>query len=213
MVNPGLRLSRQHDDDSDPDQASLPVYTAIYDAWNRLVSLSNGSSGVATYSYDGLNRRTIKGVYIGGTLDHNEHAYYNETWQVLEVRKEVGGTINPNPLDQYVWHPLYIDAPVLHDYDSAVSGSPTRYFYTVDANYNVTSCTGSTGTPLERYYYSPYGNVLFLTGTFTALTTQASQVGNAVTYTGQPYDAESGLSYYRTRYYHAQLGAFIGRDA
>ena len=187
-------------------------YTAVYDAWNRLVSLSSGSTTVATYSYDGLNRRIVKGIYVSGSLDHNEHAYFNENWQILEVRKEVSGTINSNPLEQYVWHPFYIDAPILRDYDSALSGSPIRYYYAFDANYNVTAATSSAGSPSERYYYSPYGNVTFLDGNFNALGTQQSQIGNSVTYTGRQYDSESGTYNFRHRCYHSTLGTFIARD-
>jgi RHS repeat-associated protein len=202
------------------DMNSIPIpstptssYTAVYDAWNRLVSLTSGSSTVATYTYDGSNRRIVKGVYVGGTLDHNEHSYFNESWQVLEVRKEVGGTINANPLEQYVWHPFYLDAPLLRDYDPATSGSPTRYYYTFDASYNVTAATSNTGSPMERYYYSPYGSLTFLDGSFNILGAQQSQIGNALTYMGRQYDAESGLYNYRTRIFHAQLGRFVSRDS
>jgi RHS repeat-associated protein len=187
-------------------------YTATYDAWNRLVSLANGSTTVATYAYDGMNRRVIKGIYTSGSLDHKEHAYFNEGWQILEVRKEVSGTINSNPLEQYVWHPFYIDAPVLRDYDAATSGSPTRYYYAFDANFNVTAVTGATGTPVERYYYSPYGTLTFLDASFNVLSGGASTIANSVTYTGRSFDAESGLLYFRHRYYHNALGTFISRD-
>jgi RHS repeat-associated protein len=187
-------------------------YTAVYDAWNRMVSLTSGSTTIATYAYDGLSRRVTKGVYTSGSLDHNEDAYFNENWNILEVRKTVSGTINNNPLEQYVWHPFYIDAPVLRDYDATCSGSPTRYYFAFDGNYNVTAVTTSAAAPTERYYYSPYGNLTFLSGTFAVLGTQQSQIGNAVTYTGRQLDAESGLYLYRNRYYHGQLGCFIGRD-
>jgi RHS repeat-associated protein len=187
-------------------------YTAIYDSWNRLVSLANSTTTVTTYAYDGLHRRIFKRIYVSGTLDHNEHAYLNEKWQIVEVRKEVSGIINSNPLEQYVWHPLYIDASVLRDYDSTTAGSPTRYYYAFDANYNVTTATISTGATAERYYYAPYGAPLFLDGSFNLLTTQASQIGNSVGFTGRQYDPESGIHYYRNRFYHGLLGAFITRD-
>jgi hypothetical protein len=163
------------------DMTTVPIpatpsygYTATYDSCNRLVSLVNGTVTVATYAYDGLNRRTLKGIYVSGSLDHNEHAYYNETWQLLEVRKEVGGVQNTNAVDQYVWHPFYIDAPLLHDYDPTTSGSPTRFYSTFDANYNITAATSNTGAVMERYYYSPHGMLTFCDGSFAALTTQAS---------------------------------------
>jgi RHS repeat-associated protein len=188
------------------------TYTGVYDAWKRLVSLTSGSTMIATYAYDGLNRRVTKGVYVSGSLDHGEDAYFNQKWQLIEVRKTASGTINSNPLEQYVWHPFYIDAPLLRDYDATCSGSPTRYYYTFDANYNVTAATSSAGSPAERYYYSPYGNLLFLGPSFNVLSTQQTQIGNSVTYTGRQYDAESGLYNYRSRYYHSDLGCFISRD-
>jgi RHS repeat-associated protein len=188
------------------------TYTSTYDAWNRLVSLANGSTTVARYAYDALNRRVVNGIYVSGTLDHNEHAYFNEKWQILEVRKEVSGTINSNPLEQYVSNAFYVDSPTLRDYDSTTSGSPTRYYYTCDANYNVTSATTSSGASIERYYYSPYGMLTFLNATFTPLTTQLSQIGNSVTYAGHQFDAASGLYYLRYRYFHESVGAFLARD-
>ena len=146
------------------NMTSIPIptnlaaeYTATYDAWNRLVSLASGSTIVATYAYDGLNRRVVKGIYVSGALDHNEHAYFNERWQLLEVRKEVSGTINSNPLEQYVWHPFYVDAPVLRDYDSATSGSPTRYYYAFDANYNVTTAASAAGARQSATTTRPTG--------------------------------------------------------
>jgi RHS repeat-associated protein len=205
--------------DAGGNMTSIPIpsnptssYTGTYDAWNRLVSLSSGSSTVATYAYDGLNRRIAKGIYVSGSLDHNEHAYFNEDWQILEVRKESGGTINSHPLEQYVWHPLYVDAPVLRDYDATTSGSPARHYYIFDANYNVTAAASSAGAPIERYQYSPYGNITFLDGSFNVLGVQQSAIGNPVTFTGRQYDAESALYYYRARYYQAGIGSFVRRD-
>jgi RHS repeat-associated protein len=188
------------------------AYTATYDAWNRLVALTNGTTTVTTYAYDGLRRRVIKGIYVSGTLDHNEHAYFNEAWQLLEVRKEVSRTISSNPLEQYVWHDFDVDAPALRDYDATTSGSPTRYYYTFDSTFNITAATTASGTATERYYYSPYGSLTFLDASFNVLTTQQSQIGNSVTYTGRQYDAESGLVYCRNRLYHPGCGCFITRD-
>jgi RHS repeat-associated protein len=201
------------------NMTSIPIpssptsgFTASYDAWNRLISLTNGTTTVATYAYDGLSRRIVKSVYVTGVLDHNEHAYFNEHWQLIELRKEVSGTINVNPLEQYGWHPFFVDALILRDYDPTTSGSPTRYYYAFDANFNVTAVTSATGTTAERYYYSPYGMLTFLNASFTSLASQQSQIGNTLTYTGHVLDAESGLYYCRNRYFHPALGAFASRD-
>jgi YD repeat-containing protein len=72
--------------------------TLIYDAWNRLVQVKNGSTVLNTYGYDGLGRRITENPATARDL------YYSAQWQVLEER--VGG----NAQVQYVWSPVYVDA-------------------------------------------------------------------------------------------------------
>ena len=38
------------------------------------------------------------------------------------------------------------------------------------------------------------------------------EISNPYTYTGRRFDIESGLYYYRNRYYDAGLGKFVNRD-
>jgi RHS repeat-associated protein len=130
---------------------------------------------------------------------------------VLEVRKETSGTEDPDPLEQFIWHPNYIDAPALRFYDAATSGSQAIHYYTYDANYNVTALL-SGNTPIERYRYSPYGAVTVLDADFSVDADGKSDIGNSVTFTGRQFDSETGLYYYRNRYYHGQLGNFVSRD-
>ena len=79
--------------------------------------------------------------------------------------REVG-----EPYEQVVWSPRYIDAPVLRDRDAdddsetgdlgvTDSGLDQRFYYTTDANMNVTALIGTDGSALERYVYDPYGEV------------------------------------------------------
>jgi len=141
-----------------PQPADLTAgYTGTYDAWNRLVKLADGMATVAEYEYDGQNRRIVK-VDKTGMADVTYDYFHNEEWQTLEVRKDA----DADPLEQYVWHPHYIDAIVLRDYDAETDGSATRYYSTQDANFNVTAVTNSSGTVVERYQYSPYGELLVL---------------------------------------------------
>jgi RHS repeat-associated protein len=100
----------------------------------------------------------------------------------------------------------------MRDYDAATSGSPTRYYYTFDPNYHVTAAATTAGAAAERYYYSPFGSLIFLDGSFNVLTTQQSQIGNSVTFTGRQLDSETGLYHFRNRYYHGQLAVFSTRD-
>ncbi len=114
-----------------------------------------------------MGRRIVRSVYASGSLDYRLHCYYNENWQLLEGRKEVSGTEDTDPLNQYLWHPYYIDALAVRYYDSDTDGSGiVNYYYLQDANYNVTAVVDNTGAAVERYRYTPYGDVSFMTGSF-----------------------------------------------
>ena len=174
----------------------------IYDAWNRLVEVradnpdNSGSPGdaIATFEYDGRNFRI--GKTVGGVL---EAFYYNEGQQLLETQVEGAAT------EEYVWDNRYIDAPILRATPGEV------LYYANDANMNVTALVdAATGLVVERYHYDPYGQVLFMEADWTPRA--ASAYDNAVLYTGRRLDAETGLFYYRARYYDVALGRFINRD-
>ena len=56
--------------------APAEAYACVYDAWNRLVRVSNATSGetLAEYQYDGRNFRTVKCTYAGGELSEVRHS-------------------------------------------------------------------------------------------------------------------------------------------
>jgi RHS repeat-associated protein len=59
----------------------------------------------------------------------------------------------------------------------------------------------NTGLVIGNQSYDPYSNILSTSGTFNS----------AFGYTGEQYDASTGLEYLRARYYSAQ-GRFISQD-
>jgi RHS repeat-associated protein len=179
-------------------------YTLKYDAWNRMVEAKESSTVLGTYAYDGLNRRTSKTA--GGVT---YHYYYNENWQVLETRQ---GS-DPDPWEQNVWHTYYIDALALRHYAASVGGTQVTHYFAHDANYNHTAVFDTSKNVIERYwYYTAYGDPGVLDANYTGDSDGLSDIANATTYTGRSLDTETGLYYYRNRYYHAQLGRFVGRD-
>jgi RHS repeat-associated protein len=75
-------------------------------------------------------------------------------------------------------------------------------FYEQDGLGSITSLSSSTGTLANSYSYDTYGN----------LTSSSGSIGNPLQYTGRDFDPETGLRYYRARYYDPQIGRFISED-
>ena len=187
--------------------------TAIYDAWNRLTSVTGspqaGEQVVSTYAYDGLGRRIRESVQSTtqdppiASLSQQDDYYSGQ--QVVETRE------NSVVEYQFVWSPRYIDAPLLrNNYDG--SGNfvrANRVFYLGDANYNVTGLlkyNPGTGTwqVAEAYSYAPYGVVTYRNTDWSTATSSANS--NTVLYTGRTLDLSTGLYYYRARYYNPGIG-------
>jgi RHS repeat-associated protein len=77
---------------------------------------------------------------------------------------------------------------------------------------NVTSLVDESGTVIERYAYSPYGERTVLDADFSADADGVSDVDNALGHQGLHLDTESALYYNRNRYYSPALGRFTARD-
>ena len=192
-------------------------YTAVYDAWNRMTSISAGGTLVGKYQYDGRNRRIVKLTYTGGSLTETRHFYFTDHWQDVEER--VGTSTGMDK--QYVWGIRYVDELVCRDgYASAGSSSSSssssssaaaqRLFALQDANFNVTGITNASGTVLERYLFDPYGARAIFTSAW------AGSIGTAYFWTvasqGLQSDGESALLDNRYRYFNSSIGRFLSMD-
>ena len=177
-----------------------------YDAWNRLVEIraSNGNR-INSFDYDGLNRRIMRKKYSTNTdsLLETRHFYYNQQWQVIEER--LGTSTSANK--QFVYHPNYVDAIAMRR-----DASGNDHYYLQDANFNVTAVTDDTGAVVERYAYTPYGEVTVLDDNFSADSDGKSDISNEHLYTGRRRDPETGLQLNRNRFYASGLGRWVNRD-
>jgi len=191
--------------------------TCKYDAWNRLVEVKDGSYPVGKYKYDGLGRRIERHLDTGGEagVDRYEHYFYGGV-QVVETRITTTESDEPEDLEpefQYVWSPRYVDAPILRDHNTDQDGlcDDIRLYFLTDANMNVTCLMDDKGDAQERYLYDPYGKVTVYNGSWSS-TRSGSAYDNEILYTGRRLDIETGIYYYRARYYHTGLGRFVSRD-
>ncbi|MFV0443117.1 MAG: hypothetical protein ACK5Q5_06070, partial [Planctomycetaceae bacterium] len=194
-------------------------YSAVYDAWNRLVRLtddgsvssssSSSSSGeptlVAEYEYDarGFRIRSTEGS------EATRDVYYTETWQALEER--VPPQTFPWAERQYIWGVRYIDDLVLRDRFSLSSSVDTLYALQ-DANWNVVAITDDSfaGAVIERYAYTSYGEPVFLNPDYTFRS--SSSVGWCHLFTGLRASAVTHVYDARNRTYHGLLGTWLMRD-
>ncbi|MCP4589426.1 MAG: hypothetical protein GY842_01650 [bacterium] len=133
------------------------TYKYVYDAWNRLAKVTAQSDTditLQTAKYDGLGRRVEKVVTNSGDHDGTWRYYYHGH-QIVQADDGSG-----NLLMQVYHGTQYIDEVV------GLRLPHGRAYVHQDANWNVTSMTDLAGKVLERYYYSPYGEVEVVADTY-----------------------------------------------
>ena len=152
--------------------------------WNARNQLTgiSGPSGTASFKYDALGRRIEKTVN-GVTTQY----LYDGNQAIAELS---GSAIGATYLTG-----LQIDE-VLARYGASGDRS-----LIADALGSVLAQTDGTGAVQTQYGYSPYGETQ----------TTGSADGNPVQYTGREND-QTGLYFYRERYYDPQLKRFISED-
>ena len=199
--------------------------TYAWDALNRLVQVNtSGGTLLAQYFYDALDRRIRKVVSNGGLsgdIPNGTTDCIYSGWRCVEDRD-----VNNSPTLQYVWG-IYLDELLqirtLVDVTTGSVGNQTtyaanNYYYPLqDLLYRTTATSDSSGSVVEAYDTDAYGNTLIFNqaGPGPNWWIGARRVSNALCqfiFTGQRFGAETGLYYYKRRYYSPVFGRFVSRD-
>ncbi len=156
----------------------------LYDALDRLQEVHDADGKtIARYTYDALNRRVAKDM--GG----HTNTYVYDGWEPVEIYED------GRPSQQFV-RGDDLDEPF-----GAITDSTAHYFHR-DRLGSVVAVSSTDDRMIEHLEYNSFGSQV-----------TAGDAGGAVRkFTGQLYDAETGLYYMRNRYYSPTLGQFLTRD-
>ncbi|MCK5643418.1 MAG: RHS repeat protein, partial [Gammaproteobacteria bacterium] len=190
-----------------------------YDAGNRL----QGYGGEATFNYDNNGNTTQKDN--NGSLTTYDWDYENRLIEAITPNHTAQYSYGPfgkrlsKTVDGAVTYYLYDNDDLVAEYDEAgnliasylhgqwidepvmMARGADKYYYTFDGLGSVSEITDDAGAIVESYEYNAFGNIL-----------NPQATSNPFTYTAREYDAETGLYFYRERYYDPQAGRFLTPD-
>jgi len=176
--------------DANASLTSDGVWTYSYDAENRLVKAAKTGSSIS-YEYGPKGRRLAS---VSSTAGRTEYVYEGDE----PIEDYTGsGTL----LRRYVNGASVDERLIYLEYDSA-GGELRRRYYHADHQGSIIAMSKSADqTVADIYTYDAYGNM-----------GEGQGGGQPFRYTGRRWDEETGLYYYRARYYSAKLGRFLQTD-
>jgi len=164
--------------------ASGKSYT--WDFENRLTQavVPGTNGGTTTFRYDPFGRRIQKSGPLGTTN------YLYDKFNSIEEVDNAG-----NVLAKYT-HGTLVDE------DLAMLRNGSASYYHQDGLGSITSLSNGAGVLVQTYAYDNFGKLTASTGTLT----------NPFQYTGREFDSETGVYYYRARYFDSSAGRFLSQD-
>src|SRR3984893_17537009 len=148
--------------------------------------MSSACLGVhsVSFKYDPFGRR----IYKSSSAATSIYAY--DLFSLIEETNASGSAIA-----RYT-HGLKIDEPL------AMLRSGATSYYHADGLGSLTSLSNSAGALAQTYTYDSFGKQTAASGSLT----------NPFQYTGREFDSETGIYYYRARYFDPSAGRFLNED-
>jgi len=76
-----------------------------------------------------------------------------------------------------------------------------NWYVHADGLGSITALSNASGSIVQTYSYDSFGNI-----------TSTGSITQPFTYTGREYDSETGMYFYRARYYDPKVGRFVTKD-
>jgi RHS repeat-associated protein len=157
-------------------------WSYTWDYENRLKQADSGSVTV-NYSYDALGRRIQRSSSQSGTTK-----FIYDDADVLRDLDGSGSTVTD-----------YLNAPGIDNKLRQTTGSTASYIV-ADHLGTTRALADASGNITDVLAYDSFGNVT------------SGQAPTRYSYTGREVDSDTGLIYYRARWYDPQTGRFAGED-
>jgi RHS repeat-associated protein len=155
-----------------------------WDLENRLSSVNLlAGGGTVSFAYDPIGRRIQKTTSSGSTV------YLYDGANIVAELNAAGAVVASYAQGADIDEPL------------AMKRNGYVAYYHADGLGSITSLTGNTGQSVATYTYDSFGN-----------TTPNEAIFNPYRYTAREQDPETGLYYYRARYYDPSIGRFLNED-
>jgi len=173
------------------------TWVSTWDYENRLVKMEKvkgAEKQTVSFTYDPLGRRVEKKLTTvkGGITKTSVWSYvYDGDNIALEVYADAEGSVTKT----FYTHGASVDEHL------ALERGNGSYYYHADGLGSVTAITDGNKAVVQGYDYDSFGNMK-----------QSTSFVNSFTYTGREWDKETGLYYYRARYYDPMEGRFISKD-
>jgi len=143
-----------------------------------------GSGGTVSFKYDPFGRRIYKSSSSGTSI------YAYDGSNLIEETNGTGAVVARYTQTQNIDEPL------------AMLRSAATSYYHADGLGSVTSLSNAAGTLAQTYAYDSFGKQTSSSGSLT----------NPFRYAARESDTETGLYYYRARYYDPSVGKFLSED-
>jgi RHS repeat-associated protein len=199
--NVGNRLTKTNEETPSNNETT----TYGYDDENRLTNVQitgNNQTRQLTFAYDPFGRRISKTIVSDGigTLCTAPNICPRTTTYVYDNQNIILEYDSNNIQTRYT-HGINIDEPLAVEIKGATTFTP--HYYHADGLESITALTNTSGSIVQRYEYDSFGN--------QTITTNGS-IQQPYTFTAREYDNETGMYFYRARYYDPKAGRFVTKD-
>jgi RHS repeat-associated protein len=161
---------------------SLGTWTFAYDEENRVTQVTKPNGPTLNYKYDGLGRRIQRTASTGA----DERYVYDDNEVLIDLNSD--------------WSVArkYLSGPGV-DHHLRQDTSTDALYFAQDHLNSTQLLTNAAGAVVANLTYDSYAS-------------NAAASLTRYTYTGREFDSDSGLFYYRARWYDPVLGRFISED-